>query len=107
MGAPSTIVARHLFDERLAAIDAVLVSVDPRSGMCLFAALLGEDPLVDNLAAVGTKTYRWIRFSMVEVGARCGVHLDSCRFGRCLQVALTDAPEFHSQRIPPAANEAR
>jgi len=84
VGAPSTIAARHLFDERLAAIDTVLVSVDPRSGMCLFVALLGGDPFVDNLAAVGTKTYRWIRFSVVEVGAWCDVHLDSCRFGRCL-----------------------
>ena len=86
--APSTIAARHLFDERLAAIDAVLVSVDPRSGMCLFVALLGRYPFVDNLAAVGTKTYRWFRFSMVEVGARCDVHLNSCRRGSRLQARV-------------------
>ena len=64
-----------LLDELLAAIDAVLVSVHPRSGMRLFAALFGGDPLVDNLAAVGTKMYRRLCFSMVQVGAGRDVHL--------------------------------
>ena len=64
-----------LFLELLAAIDAIHISVHPCSGMGGFATLLDGNPLVDDLAAVGTKAYRRIRFSMVEVGARCDVYL--------------------------------
>ena len=69
------------FCKLLAAIDAVLVSVHPRSGMRLFAALLGRDPFIDNLAAAGTETHRRISFSMVKVGAGFDVHRNSRRTG--------------------------
>ena len=72
----------HLFDELLAAVHAVLVSVHSSFGMKLFAASLGGNRRVDNLGTVGTKAYRRVCFSMVKVGARCDVHLISSRVVR-------------------------
>jgi hypothetical protein len=81
---------RWLFDELLAAVHAVPVSVHPGSGMKLFDALLGGNGRVDNLGTVGTEAYRRVCFSMVKVGAAGDIHLIS--FQWLLEVATTIRP---------------
>jgi hypothetical protein len=63
-----------LLHELLAAIHAKLAAVHTCGGVRLFTALLERNPLVDDLAAVGTKADWRMGVSVIEIGAWFVMH---------------------------------